>query len=310
MTGRDNEDFRKLILMDDTFSLRYLLDLGEGVLDGAGEETTAYVVGQRQSSNCFIFDNREKLDKRLGFQHHARAIPRGLFSNHPNHEILYELDIGQLQSLATDAKLEPTLAAVTFGKAVLKAIDRIESSDETAQLFATPIADGQKIASEYFEAISRLSDSLNEIGYSLDDEVIKLQGELVQSRLKKVVSLERYQSFALGVLFGRWKLQPVDRPIEVFGEFDGVGAVSPARLKSRDSSHTGNRIAFLEDDCAFGMNRLSGMVNDLVHQFSKQGVPFTSQELSRIDSFRSVEFFISICRSTLAADEKRPFVYR
>jgi hypothetical protein len=431
LTGRDNKDFRKLILSDHTFALRYLLDLGDGVLDGAGVETAVYVVGQRQALNCLIFDNRDKADKSIDPDGQVRSVARMLFAKHPNHEILYDLDNDQLLSLATEAKLEPTLASVTFGittkdnfrfvrlrwevpeaevglnqkwtlfskggdyswfsgdthlvvnrskngselaacaekadgnvastkrsskhyflpaltfsrrsqkgfslrrlrtdvcfsdaggaiipnkdrkewclallgvlatkeymsvirsqstfghyevgsvkvlqapnrgcfsiidsvKEVLKAIDQIESTDETAQLFVSPMVDVPEILHRYSEAVCKLSESLVSIGHTLDAEVINFQREVVQGKLNKSTSRERYQSFALGVLFGRWNLMQHERPSVDLDPFEGLGATSPARLTVPPALDANEYPEFLEDDATFGMSVLSSKVNDIV----------------------------------------------
>jgi hypothetical protein len=117
VTGRDLRDFRRRLLAVDQASLRLLLDLGGGVLDGAMVETAAYVLGPSQADVALFLDARRAPDKTdfLRGTDSWRSVERARFRGLPDADILYDLDHTEVEHLLQSDSLEPTVARVTKG---------------------------------------------------------------------------------------------------------------------------------------------------------------------------------------------------
>jgi hypothetical protein len=125
MIGRDQRDFRPLLLGEGSTCLDLLLDLGLDVLDTAAVETCAYVLRQASALppnhsvrfiDCRAVD-RSSLEQLLALLPHQPAYSHASsrFRGHPDCTLIYAASDEEIKSFSSTELLDPAFGKVTKG---------------------------------------------------------------------------------------------------------------------------------------------------------------------------------------------------
>ncbi len=124
LIGRDQREFRPLLLGKGVAALDLFVDLGLQVLDGAEVDTATYVVSARPftpSDGCCYWDFRKEQRDELHAlatllaEHHSTFRLHTNFWNTPANLIAYSASVEELADLSSGNHLDPELGRVTKG---------------------------------------------------------------------------------------------------------------------------------------------------------------------------------------------------
>jgi hypothetical protein len=126
LLGRDQREFRPLIIGDGHITLEYLVDVGVGVLDGAAVEACYYILGARKNKTAMFCDLRSedrddisdlpRMLQKNPFQPCILSRFRGIRET----PILYNASDDTLAEFSDDSCLDPDLGRVTKGMSSCK----------------------------------------------------------------------------------------------------------------------------------------------------------------------------------------------